>query len=496
MGGYYNNNKDIRLSNLLTVFDPKNGKVVQRVEATDATNMTGASAVWSSRRGTVLLFEGSRAVATGDVNALVQTAVKEYDTVTGQWKTFETKGTFPTRRLDACAVESDDGAKIIFFGGAVDANVFLNTIHILDVDSGQWTLGQPAPTGTRSQMACAFHSGFFVAFGGTTGSKNQTEEMYTSQPIVYDVNQNQWVDSFSVSDGSGAGSSSSLSGSSMDPVLWTGVGAIVFMMLCALVGDYLNAKRRRERKAIEKNARTMDMLSDSEDHHSSRRRTIHRRANSQSLHRVMTPAEHYAAAQAAAELQIIREAALAAAAAATGGANEGDNSGDGGDGDGKEDNRARSWGSETFSQTASAGALSSLSGDDSISLASVALTQRSSNDRSPPASAVDPQMYYLQLMNQQRALQSMTPAGAAAVNVGPAITTAGLYRQQQQQQDRVLRSPQSPRMGSEILPERTVGGGGGDSLSSPGGGAGSAKAISFSLSSPPATPRRAPHTVV
>ncbi|KAK3839897.1 MAG: hypothetical protein J3R72DRAFT_476095 [Linnemannia gamsii] len=518
MGGFYNNNTGtgtgnnntnmIRVANLLTVFDPKTAKVVNRIEATDANNMTGASAVWSSRRRTVLMFEGSRAVGTGDVSGIVQTAaVKEYDTASGQWKTFETKGSFPTRRLDACVVESDDGAKIIYFGGAVDANVFLNTIHILDVDSGQWTLGQPAPTGPRSQMACAYHSGFFVAFGGmttTTSSKNQTEDvMYTSQPIVYDVNKNLWVDNFTPPDaadsgnlGDGSGSSSE---SSMDAVMWGGVGAIILMMLCALVGDYWNARRRKERKAIEMNARTRELLADSEDHHSSRRRTIHKRANSHSLHRVMTPAELYAAAaKAAAELQVAREAAIAAAAAA---AAEGE-----GDDDGERLGRANSWNSETFSQSAPTASTSE--NDSTTRMNMMALARRTSNDTttaptSPTMATRDPQMYYLHLLNQQRILQAQAaqypglaigsgvPMGAAIVDMGmsPTITTAGIYQQQQQQQDRPPRSPHSSPGGTVV--GNNVGGGG-DGSSSPKGSTDN-KAISFS---PPATPRRAPHTVV
>ncbi|KAG0376343.1 hypothetical protein BGX24_007888, partial [Mortierella sp. AD032] len=442
MGGFYNNNTGtgtgnnntnmIRVANLLTVFDPKTAKVVNRIEATDANNMTGASAVWSSRRRTVLMFEGSRAVGTGDVSGIVQTAaVKEYDTASGQWKTFETKGSFPTRRLDACVVESDDGAKIIYFGGAVDANVFLNTIHILDVDSGQWTLGQPAPTGTRSQMACAYHSGFFVAFGGmttTTSSKNQMEDvMYTSQPIVYDVNKNLWVDNFTPPDAANSGNlgdgSGSSSRSSMDAVMWGGVGAIILMMLCALVGDYWNARQRRERKAIEMNARTRELLADSEDHHSSRRRTIHKRANSHSLHRVMTPAELYAAAaQAAAELQVAREAAIAAAAVAA--------AEDEGDDDGEKLGRANSWNSETFSQSAPTASTSE--NDSTTRMNMMALARRTSNDTttaptSPTMATRDPQMYYLHLLNQQRILQAQAAQYPVNAQAPPTLRRRSAY---------------------------------------------------------------------
>jgi hypothetical protein len=90
MGGYYNNKPlpNPKIGNLLTVFDPNTATVVSNFAATDANNMTGASALWSSRRKTVLLFEGSRAVNTGDVKGIAMTAVQEYDTTATQWKPF------------------------------------------------------------------------------------------------------------------------------------------------------------------------------------------------------------------------------------------------------------------------------------------------------------------------------------------------------------------------------------------------------------------------
>ncbi|KAF9145723.1 hypothetical protein BGX30_007316 [Mortierella sp. GBA39] len=275
MGGFYN---ALKVGNLLTVFDPKTAAVVQRLEATDANNMTGGSAVWSTRRKTLLLFEGSRAVATGSVKGIVQTAVREYDTTVGEWKTFETKGTFPSPRLHACAVESDDGSKVILFGGAADANVILNTIHILDVDSAQWTQGQPAPA-ARAQMTCAYHSEQFIAFGGTS---NQDVGLYPNQPIVYDVSKNQWVKYYGPStDGIGAGigvgeggSTESSQKSNMGLIIGVSVGVAV---VCAVVLGYMVQKRRRVRKAVESEARATALLSNGEDQDSDRRQTIHKK---------------------------------------------------------------------------------------------------------------------------------------------------------------------------------------------------------------------------
>ncbi|KAG0287919.1 hypothetical protein BGZ96_008223 [Linnemannia gamsii] len=459
--------------------------------------MTGAAALWSSRRKTVLLFEGSRAVATGDVNAIEMTAVREYDTTA-----------------------ADDGSKIILFGGAADANVILNTVHILDVGSGQWTQGQSAP-GPRTQMACAYHAGFFIAFGGTS-SNNLTEDLYPSQPIVYDVNKDQWVDRYSPAgpapavpndtNGSGSSASSPEEKTYMGIIVGAGVGAIAVMMVCAVVLGYMVQKRRRDRKAAERDARALAILSDGEDHYSHRRRTIHRKAaastrNSNNNNGAMTAAEHYAAAQAAAELQAahVRDTAIAT---------------DGSGGSGEK--RATSWNSDTFSQAAS-------ENESSILLMNVAKARRLSDGPTFTAVAarsggeggverlsLDPQTYYLQ---QQQKLQARLPelslgdnsdnSSKVEVQATAPITAVGflktgLQQQQQQQFDRVRRSPHSmpdeakTLLGSNSSSSVSSGGGNG-SLTTTEAASGTEKAISFVRRDPSSSPgfstQRGPHSL-
>ncbi|KAF9317617.1 hypothetical protein BGZ91_005338, partial [Linnemannia elongata] len=402
----------------------------------------------------------------------------------------ETKGTFPSPRLDACAVESDDGSKVILFGGATDANVILNTIHILDVDTAQWTQGQPAP-GPRTQMVCAYHSGLFVAFGGTS-NKNQTENLYANQPIVYDVNKNQWVEHYSLPDavhvdsngstsdgisaGEGSGTESSPEEKShMQLVIGAGVGAIVVMMVCAVILGYMVQKRRRDKKAVERDARTTALLSDGEDHYS---------------HRLMTAADHYAAAQAIAELQAARDAAIAAAIAANGG-----------EGDGVDENRrANSWDSDTFSQVTA-------SEYESTILMNVAKARRLSDATSAAVGAgvvervsMDPQTYYLYLLHQQRALQARHRELLLGDN--RAVTAVGSIEMGLQQSDKIRRSPHSAPVEKDenetLLGCSTVSGdGNGSSTTTPS----AEKAISFvkresSSSISPTSVRRSPHSVV
>ncbi|KAG9066981.1 hypothetical protein KI688_012893 [Linnemannia hyalina] len=86
---------------------------------------------------------------------------------------------------------SDDGSKIIVFGGELDVTSFLSSIYVLDVATQIWKRGPDVPT-QRSQSACAYHDGQFIVFGGT-GSRNMSEDMHTTQPLVFDVQALIWV---------------------------------------------------------------------------------------------------------------------------------------------------------------------------------------------------------------------------------------------------------------------------------------------------------------
>lgn len=89
---------------------------------------------------------------------------------------------------------AEDGSKIVLFGGTDDSNnLFYNSIYILDVKSGKWKQGTPAPV-ARTRMACTFHSYQFIAWGGSSGGNRNT--MLTNIPAVYDLNTDKWVDSY------------------------------------------------------------------------------------------------------------------------------------------------------------------------------------------------------------------------------------------------------------------------------------------------------------
>ncbi|KAG0281065.1 hypothetical protein BGZ95_007088 [Linnemannia exigua] len=88
IGGYYINNitPSSQVANDLTVFDPNTGKVVQQTVASQHFNTTGSSAVWSTRRKSVLLFHGwSIATSIDEIYGIVQTGVKELNVTSRTW---------------------------------------------------------------------------------------------------------------------------------------------------------------------------------------------------------------------------------------------------------------------------------------------------------------------------------------------------------------------------------------------------------------------------
>ncbi|KAG0308159.1 hypothetical protein BGZ97_000144, partial [Linnemannia gamsii] len=193
--GGFNGTTSNFLYNTLSVYDPKSSKMVSQQAGTAATSLTDVGAVWSTQRNSILTFGGSRAPPA--VTNAIGNDIQEYDVSAKSWKTMSTSGDVPPARLDHCMAASDDGSKIVLFGGTQDSNnVFFNSIYILDVKSGKWKQGTSAPT-ARTRMACTFHSYQFIAWGGSSGGQRST--MLNNVPIVYDLNSDKWVEAYDAS---------------------------------------------------------------------------------------------------------------------------------------------------------------------------------------------------------------------------------------------------------------------------------------------------------
>ncbi|KAF9912690.1 hypothetical protein EC991_009426 [Linnemannia zychae] len=242
VGGFYSNTTQ----NLLTVFDPKTATVVSSQAATDSSNRTDVAAVWSTVRKSVLTFGGSRAITA--VYGFDMGSLQEYDPSSKIWKTMTTTGTVPTRRLDSCAAASEDGSKIVVFGGSLDSNTFFDTIYVLDVTTGVWTQGTSAPA-YRTRMACGFKAGQFVVFGGSRGTNRETT-MHDNVPLIYDPDLNAWSVGYDPAGPVGDGDGGSGGKKSNTGVIAGAAGGAVAVILAGVIGFFV-FKRRRQRNAKE-----------------------------------------------------------------------------------------------------------------------------------------------------------------------------------------------------------------------------------------------------
>ncbi|KAG0200805.1 hypothetical protein BGX28_006218 [Mortierella sp. GBA30] len=238
--------------NQLSVYDPKSQSMVSQQSATPASSLTDVGAVWSSARNTILTFGGSRAPPAA-TQGLGSSSLDEYDPSSRSWRTMSTSGDVPSPRLDHCMAASEDGSKIVLFGGT-DGATYFNTIYILDVDSGKWKQGQSAPV-ARTRMACGFHSYQFVAWGGSSGAPRNT--MLNNIPMIYNLNQDKWTDSYDASEQKTKSNVGGIIGGIFAVLLVVGAGLWFVMMK--------RRKRREEEAAFRADAAATAAVLGNED---------------------------------------------------------------------------------------------------------------------------------------------------------------------------------------------------------------------------------------
>ncbi|KAF9088438.1 hypothetical protein BGX23_007375 [Mortierella sp. AD031] len=310
VGGYYNNAAtNSSVANRLTIYDPTTNSVVFQQAATDKNNLTGVVAVWSTKRNTILTFGGSRALSGSVVSGLPLVNLDEYDPASKIWKTMSTTGNIPTRVLDACAAASDDGSKIILFGGSLDANTFFSTIYILDVVTGVWTQGESASE-FRARMGCGYHAGQFIVYGGSRGT-SQTTSMHNNLPIIYNPDANSWSTNFDPKGpaGGGGGGGGESGKKNLGPIIGAVAGGLVFLMICAAGWFCFNKRRRaiKDKEATDSEAKAAAAVSNRDGDDRRGQHALLAKYNDESTAQdhlyggngsTMSAADHYAAAAA------------------------------------------------------------------------------------------------------------------------------------------------------------------------------------------------------
>ncbi|KAG0038358.1 hypothetical protein BGZ82_000382 [Podila clonocystis] len=227
VGGFTNGTNTY---NSLAVFNPGTKSMVsQQAAASLATSLSDVGAVWSTKRNTLLTFGGSLANPTNPA-AVSPGVVNEYDPNSKSWSVMATSGDVPSARLDHCMVATEDGSKIVVFGGT-DGGTYFKDIYILDVEKAKWKRGTDSGT-SRTRMACGLHSAQFIAWGGSSGSNRNT--IFGNTPIIYNLNSDTWVGSYD--------SSLKLSSGGAGAMVGTVVGVVAAV---ALVGLWFYRKRKQ-----------------------------------------------------------------------------------------------------------------------------------------------------------------------------------------------------------------------------------------------------------
>ncbi|KAF9151129.1 hypothetical protein BG015_007069 [Linnemannia schmuckeri] len=152
-----------------------------------------AGSCYNSARRSIMYFGGLNGSIQFDPAA---TYVSEYSIATSLWSNFTASGTPPEPRSDFCMAASEDGNRVVVFGGRIQTNTtanppanFTGSFYILDTVARQWMKGPDSTL--RSYMGCLIVGDQFLVWGGSDGLNT-----YKTPPIVFDFVSGQWVDTY------------------------------------------------------------------------------------------------------------------------------------------------------------------------------------------------------------------------------------------------------------------------------------------------------------
>ncbi|KAF9543725.1 Leucine-zipper-like transcriptional regulator 1 [Mortierella hygrophila] len=152
-----------------------------------------AGSCYNAARRSIMYFGGLNGTIQFDPAA---TYVSEYSISTSLWSNFTASGIPPEPRSDFCMAASEDGNRVVVFGGRIAPNTTVNppanftgSLYILDTVARQWTKGPDSTL--RSYMGCLIVGDQLLVWGGSDGLNT-----YTTPPIIFDFVTNQWVDTY------------------------------------------------------------------------------------------------------------------------------------------------------------------------------------------------------------------------------------------------------------------------------------------------------------
>ncbi|KAF9191015.1 hypothetical protein BGZ51_003415 [Haplosporangium sp. Z 767] len=205
--------------------------------------------VWWPQKESILFFGGA-VMPRGD---MASASITQFTPDTNIWIDLQTTGTGPSSRADGCMAISEDGSKLVIFGGRARGDfgtTFFSELFILDMETLKWSKGA-SYSSSRVNSVCTIVNSTFISWGG----QNNVETV-NAPAIIYDIKTNRYITKFMSSDpetdpttkwsGSTSGSEDSDRSSSKQlniPAIIGGVGGglafILIMIIC-----YRSSRRR------------------------------------------------------------------------------------------------------------------------------------------------------------------------------------------------------------------------------------------------------------
>ncbi|KAF9961962.1 hypothetical protein BGZ72_000585 [Mortierella alpina] len=187
--GGYDNTKNNTLASMLIYHFSTDTTTVTPMPPSGLVNRWHYKAAWWPRGKSILYFGGYNYPST----VLASTEIIQYTPSTNTWSTLSTTNQGPSGRADFCMDISEDGSKLVIFGGRAFMGPnwkLTNELYILDLDTLTWSKGQ-SYSATRTYSACTIVGSTFISWGGQ-------DEQTTAPlaPVLYDINKNQYITSF------------------------------------------------------------------------------------------------------------------------------------------------------------------------------------------------------------------------------------------------------------------------------------------------------------
>ncbi|KAF9922415.1 hypothetical protein FBU30_007451 [Linnemannia zychae] len=145
--------------------------------------------VWWSTQQSILFFGGYMRPSGN----FAPTTLNMYTPATDSWSSVQTTGKGPGARSDMCVAISDDGSKLVVFGGRFfewHTQWIMGDIYILDLQTKVWTQGQDYAN-PRIYSSCTIVDDTFISWGGSDASTTVNAPI-----ILYDLKRKKYLSQF------------------------------------------------------------------------------------------------------------------------------------------------------------------------------------------------------------------------------------------------------------------------------------------------------------